>query len=227
MKSYLIAFIPAALLTVAAISYVSSSKANSGAVKNSIQSALTTKVENNNDAQKGKMKCCAEDEIAGDHSDNSIYQLKSAWKDQSGNQLMLSKFEGKKVVFAMIYTSCPTACSVIVNDMQKLESSIPKKELSNYHFVLVSIDPQRDSPVQLKKFAEEKKLDLQNWTLLTGTQMDIAELAQMIGFRYKKNSSGNFTHSNLITILDKDGIIENQSEGLNQSAEKLFAILNK
>ncbi|MCL5029794.1 MAG: SCO family protein [Bacteroidetes bacterium] len=225
MKNYLIGFVPVTLLTIAVITYVDKGNGNFGDEKNKTQFVQVENASENN-TQKKQDACCKV-EMAGEHSDNSIYQLKSMWKDQDGNTIKLKKFGGKKVVLAMIYTSCPTACPVIVNDMQKLESSIPEKELSSYHFVLVSIDPQRDSPAQLKKFAGEKKLDLQNWTLLAGTQMDIAELAQMIGFRYKKNASGNFTHSSLITILDKDGIIENQSEGLNQSAEKLIAILNK
>lgn len=173
------------------------------------------------------MDCCAEDLKAGNFSDNSIYQLQSIWKDQNGNEIKIEKFEGKHLVLAMIYTSCPSACPVIVNDMERLESLIPKDELKNYHFILVSIDPQRDTPQQMKKYAEEKKLNEKYWTLLTGSKESVAELAQVIGFNYKENKSGMFTHSNLITFLDKQGIIEHQVEGLNNKADKLLAMLNK
>ncbi len=222
MKIYLVAFIPAVLLALAVITYVDSIDQNSGKGKNQSQSIQTGSANGNQ-----KDSCCMVDEGAGRHSDNSIYQLNSEWKDQNGNTVKLKNFSGKKVVLAMIYTSCPTACPVIVNNMQRLESVIPQNKLKDYHFVLVSIDPDRDTPKKLNGFASERNLDSKSWTLLTGSKNNIAELAELIGFRYKKNANGNFTHSNLITFLDKDGVIMNQSEGLEYSTHDLLAMLGK
>ncbi len=222
MKNYLIAFIPAALLALAAFTYVDVVNGNSSKQGNQIQSLQTRST-----AGDKEDACCKVEEGTGNHSDKSIYQLKSVWKDQDGNSVELKIFAGKKIVLAMIYTSCPTACPVIVNNMQKLEAVIPQKELKKCHFVLISIDPQRDTPSRLKQYAVEKQLDMRRWTLLTGSKNNVAELAELIGFRYKKNSNGNFIHSNLITFLDEDGVIKNQSEGLGQSSNVLLSILNK
>ena len=221
MKNYMIAFVPAALLAVAVITYVDGVNGNP-------EKENQTEFVGNDSTRNGKEDaCCRVSEGVSNHSDNSIYQLNVVWKDQNGKSTELKNFTGKKVVLAMIYTSCPTACPIIVSDMQKLEAAIPKNKISGYHFVLVSIDPDRDTPAKLNQFAEERNLDTKFWNLLTGSKNDVAELAELIGFNYKKDSNGNFTHSNLITVLDREGIILNQSEGLNQSSGKLLTMLNK
>ena len=108
--------------------------------------------------------------------------------------------------------------------MQSIEAAIPLKDLGNYHFLLVSIDPERDTPARLKEYAEGKNLDQKRWTLLTGSETDIAELAQAIGFKYRHNRQGTFTHSNLITFINSQGCIINQTEGLNVLPKKVLNI---
>ena len=222
MKKYLIGFVPAILLALVAITYITVGN------KNSINGVDQNKlVELNNLNETEKDSCCMTVLNASDHSENSIYNLTNNWIDENENSIKLKKFEGKRVVLAMVYTSCPTACPVIVNNMKNLESAISQKERNNYHFVLVSIDPERDTPKKLNSFAFEKNLDTKTWTLLTGSKNSVAELAELIGFKYKKNANGTFTHSNLITFLDNQGVIINQCEGLNQSSQKLIAMLDK
>ena len=225
MRNYLIAFIPAAILTIAIVTYINKGDGNTVDEHNQSPFVQVDNVQGNN--IQNKKEACCKVEKSGEYSDSSIYNFTNCWKDENGDLVTLKKFEGKKIILAMIYTSCPTACPLIVSKMQKLESAIPPNELGNYHFVLVSIDPDRDSPQQLKKFASERNLNHNTWTLLTGSKNAVAELAELIGFNYKKNPDGNFTHSNLITFLDKSGVIVNQSEGLDQSKEKLLAMLNK
>ncbi len=168
---------------------------------------------------------CCQELTSGNYSDASLYQLDCVWKNQLGQEVKLDNFLGKKVILAMIYTNCPSACPLIVNEMQRIQDGITKNALNNYKFVLVSIDPLTDTPDQLKNYANARNLNSNNWTLLTGTKYQIAELAQMIGFRYKQSKAGNFVHSNLITFLNKKGEIQNQSEGLNQDIEMLSSML--
>lgn len=174
-------------------------------------------------ANKTDDSCCVE-LSRGKLSDLSIYQLKSTWKNQESENVRLQDFLGKKVILAMIYTNCPTACPAIVGEMLRLQSAIPKSNLSDYRFVLVSVDPKRDAPSQLEKYAKERNLNEKLWTLLTGSNYQISELAQMIGFKYMKKQNDTFLHSNLITFIDEKGEIKNQSEGLNQNINTLLSM---
>lgn len=218
MKRYLIFVLSVVMILSAVIYYLN---------LNYNRRVSTTGTDNYANSSGKSDLCRLENLRAGSYSENSIYQLNNVWINQDNNKLRLSGFYGKQVVLAMIYTSCPTACPVIVSNMKRIESEILGNELDNYHFVLVSIDPERDTPGQLKKFAAQNNLNLKRWTLLTGSSNDIAELSQTIGFRYKESHKGLFIHSNLITFLNSKGEIAFQNEGLNLDKSLLITSLNK
>ena len=50
----------------------------------------------------------------------------------------------------MIYTSCKASCPRLVSDMRDIESQVPKNLSNNVKYILVSIDPETDSPERLK-----------------------------------------------------------------------------
>jgi protein SCO1 len=183
-------------------------------LKNGVNQKVSS-IKNVNGNNKGEDLCCSEI-VKGGISDNSIFQLNSIWTNQDGEHVSLRSFMGKPVVLTMFFANCTYACPLLVNDMKKLEISLPANKLNEYRFVLVSIDPERDSPAKLKTYAQERGLDLSRWTLLTGKNDDIMELAATIGFKYKKDDNGNYSHSNLITLLNEKGEIIHQQVGLNQ-----------
>lgn len=174
------------------------------------------------DTSQEKKLCCAG--LKTDHgvvSENSIYQLESKWKNSSNQTIFLKSLAGKKQIVALIYTNCSYACPLILNDMKKIESQLKQNDVN---YVLVSIDPKRDTPETLKTFAERNNLDLNKWHLLTGTEEGINELAAVLGFNYQKNSDGNFSHSNIISVLNERGEVAYQHFGLNQDVKD---VLNK
>jgi len=187
-----------------------------------------TKTESVQDSKTKNHSCC--DEMESDEiSESSLYQLESEWTDQDGKSFSLKDLEGKKVVLTMFFASCTYACPILVNDMKKIELALSKEEkISSYSFVLVSIDPERDSPAKLKEFAHRNKLDLKHWKLLTNKADDIMELGALIGFKYKKDKNGDYSHSNIITFLNEGGEIIHQQMGLNQditsSTKKILSL---
>ena len=169
--------------------------------------------------QKEEASCCSSDMQNSEQvsfTDNSIYQVNSNWTNQFGNKVNIAELKGKTQVFSMIFANCTYACPIIANDMRRIEQALSKEELKNIQFTLISIDPERDTPERLKKFASDQNLNLGKWQLLTGTRNDIDDIAALIGFRYKKENDGSFSHSNIITILNKEGEVIHQQVGLNQ-----------
>ncbi|MEX0647140.1 MAG: SCO family protein [Balneolaceae bacterium] len=142
---------------------------------------------------------------AGQPSDHSIYHAGSTWLNRNNEEIGLESLRGKIQVVAMVYTHCDFACPRIIADMKRIESSLSPEELANTNFVIVSIDPERDTPERLSTFAEENNLDPQNWTLLNGDSGDILELAALLGVKYRRISDNDFSHSNIITVLNRDG----------------------
>jgi protein SCO1 len=175
---------------------------------------------------KEEKSCCSEEE-AGDYSDNSIYNLESDWVNQNGDKINLGSLRGKPVVLTLFYASCTYACPILINDMRKIESSLPKNKLNGYKFVLISIDPERDKPEHLLKAFKINNLDSERWTLLTGNKDEVMNLAALIGFKFKDDGKGGFSHSNLITLLNEKGEIVHQHIGLNQNVDDVLLVLNK
>ena len=56
---------------------------------------------------------------------NSIYNLNSNWTNQDGKEMQFSDMIGKNMIVVMIYTTCKTACPLLVADMKKIKSKIP------------------------------------------------------------------------------------------------------
>ncbi|MFO7447334.1 MAG: SCO family protein [Ignavibacteriaceae bacterium] len=194
--------------------------ANTGDQENTDKTAV-----NINEEKGEKPSCCSSELGEEEYSENSIYQLESEWTNQSGKEINISELKGKPVVFTMFFASCTYACPILINDMKKIEANIPKEDIQNTRFVLVSIDPERDTPAALKEFAKKYSLDLNRWSLLTGSKDNIQELAAVLGFKYKKEENGEYSHSNLINILDEEGEVVYQHTGLNKdiavASEKL------
>ena len=136
-------------------------------------------------------------------SDESIFNIESDWKTQNDATVKLESFKGKITVLAMIFTHCQSACPRIVADLQRIENEIPKDQLKDVQFVLVTMDPLRDTPKRLKEFASEHNINESRWTLLTSNEDDALVFANVIGMKYKKTEDGGFDHSNIINILDK------------------------
>lgn len=158
-------------------------------------------------------------------SDLSIYQLDSDWKNQSGQNLKLASLRGKPVVVSMVYTTCAFACPRTLADMQNIERGLSEYETDDFRMVLVTIDPERDTPAQLSTFASQYNLNLTRWTLLTSGPDQIQELAAVLNVKYRKALNGEFAHSNLITVLNDQGEIVHQQQGLGAAPDETIAIV--
>jgi protein SCO1/2 len=157
----------------------------------------------------------------------SIYQLDSQWTNQDGVRTTLDHFRGKPLVLAMAYTRCQAACPVLVMDMKRIEEALPDSLKGKVQFALFSFDSKKETPEALKSYARAHALDTRSWTLLISDQDAVRELAAALGVRYKQNAGGDFSHSNVITILNAEGEILHQQEGLRADPKESIDALGK
>jgi len=116
----------------------------------------------------------------------------------------------------MVYTTCESACPIIVSLMQRIAAALPPELHSQVGFVLVTLDPVRDTPSVLSAYSVKMRLDPASWSLLSGRPADVMELAMLLGITYKRDRSGGFIHTNRLTVLNKVGEIVYRHEGLHQ-----------
>lgn len=148
-------------------------------------------------------------------SASSFYLVESRWEDQGGKALTLDEFRGRPVVLAMFYASCTVACPILAENVRRIERAAHDARLDPPpRYVLVTFEPDHDSSALLRRYAESHGLDPARWSLLRGDADDTRELAVLLGVRYKRNSDGSFSHSNLITLLNGAGEAVHRHEGL-------------
>ena len=155
----------------------------------------------------------------------SIYNLPSTWTTQNGENIQLEDLRGNVLVMVMIYTSCKAACPRLVADMRNIEKQVPEADLKKTKFILVSIDPETDTPKRLKDFSIENDMENDHWLFLRGTPEDTREFAAVLAVSYKKISPIDFSHSNIISVFDEEGVLVHQQQGLGvDNAETIEAI---
>lgn len=223
-KLYLLAFTVLNVIVFFTFYFILSKDSESSETKLSSRYSTEKMSDIKNDVEK---KSCCSEEDAAEYSENSIYNLESDWITQSGVEINLGSLRGKPVILTLFYASCTYACPILINDMKKIESSLSRNKLNDFRFVLVSIDPDRDKPENLLKIFNMNNLDSKRWTLLTGNKDNVMNLAALIGFKFKVDGKGGFSHSNLITLLNEDGEIVHQHVGLNQNVDDALLVLNK
>lgn len=158
--------------------------------------------------------------------EESIFNLSSTWKNQENDEVDLSHLGGKVSILSMVYTHCQFACPRILADMQAIEQDLRSKGVKNVNYVLVSIDPERDTPERLKAFYLENKLTT-DWILLTSSAGNVMELAMVLGVKYKTIGNSDFSHSNLITVLNEKGEIMHRQEGLGSSSDETVSLISE
>ncbi|MFH6957585.1 SCO family protein [Flavobacterium aquidurense] len=180
-----------------------------------LQSCKDSKKEDNSLAQKDKAI-----------SDLSIYNLPSEWTTQDGKNIELKSLKGNVLVMVMIYTTCKAACPRLVADMRNIESRLNKKTKKNVKLILVSIDPETDTPEKLKAFAIANKMENDPWIFLRSTEENTREFAAVLAVNYKKISPIDFSHSNIISVFNPDGELIYQQEGLGVNNDKTVDRIN-
>jgi protein SCO1 len=140
-------------------------------------------------------------EIAGP----SIYPLVVTLRDARGTSIGLDVFRGHPVVISMFYGSCPVACPLIVSHVKEIEAQLPQGARDDLRVLLVSFDPAHDTPAVLAGIAASRGLDASRWTLATGSDDVVREIAAVLGVSYRALPEGGFAHDSVLTVLDKDG----------------------
>lgn len=138
-------------------------------------------------------------------------------KNQFGKEVGLQDWEGKILVVDFFFTSCPSICPTLTENMKRLQKAFKKTD-TIVRFVSFSIDPVRDSVAKLKAYGDKYQIDHDTWWMLTGDKKDIYDIA-LNEFKASVASDGkidtSFIHTEKIFLLDKDRVVRGWYNGLD------------
>ncbi|QCX37456.1 SCO family protein [Aureibaculum algae] len=132
--------------------------------------------------------------------------------NQNSKEISNENFKNKVYVVEFFFTSCPTICPKMHKSMLKIQDEFYGNP--NFGMASITIDPKRDTPETLKKYAEKHNVTLKNWQFLTGDKDVIYDFANK-GFKLyageNDEAEGGFEHSGLFALVDKNGFIRSRT----------------
>lgn len=154
---------------------------------------------------------------------DSVYLLGGNYLDQDGKKVGLDTFRGHPVLISMFYGSCPHACPMLITDLKRIERSLPADQQGDVRVLLVSFDPKRDTPAAMKGLMEAHGVDANRWKMVQTDPAKVAEVAAVLGIKYRFAPGGGINHSSVITLLDRNGVPVERLEGLRQPEAPVVA----
>lgn len=128
--------------------------------------------------------------------------------DQNNTEITNATYSGKVYVLEFFFSTCPSICPKMNKNMLTIQNTFFGNP--NFGIASITIDPEHDSASVLKSHAELLGVKSSNWHFLTGNKASIYNLANK-GFNlYAGENSkvnGNFEHSGLFALIDKNGYI--------------------
>jgi protein SCO1 len=121
-----------------------------------------------------------------------------------GKPFTSAQLKGKPFTIFFGFTYCPEACPTTLLELSNLIKDLgPDADRLNYLFV--SVDPERDTPEQLKLYLSAFD---QRIIGLTGTLDQIADIAKKYRVYYKKVSTKEgytMDHTASVYLMDREG----------------------
>jgi protein SCO1/2 len=142
--------------------------------------------------------------------------------NQDGQRASLSALRGKVVAITFIYTTCVDTCPLLTAKMASLQGRLGGDFGPRVKFLSISVDPARDTPEVLKRYAEAHGAQGAGWTFLTGTPAEIRTVAKHYGVYYRKTPRGDVDHTFLTSLVDRDGILRVQYLGVRFDPNELL-----
>ena len=126
--------------------------------------------------------------------------------DQDGETVAVDQLKGDWTLLFFGYTFCPDICPATLAQLRQLQGQLPEETRARLRMVLVSVDPNRDTPEQLKKYLAYFDAGFQG---LTGDEETLQKFANAVSIPYipADTSKDNYTvdHSGNLVIIGPDG----------------------
>jgi protein SCO1/2 len=117
-----------------------------------------------------------------DEGEQRRYFTDTKLLDQDGREVRFytDALRGKIVLVSFIYTNCTDICPILMHNLTDVQDSLGGRFGVDVFFVSISVDPEDDTPEELKKYAERYGAK-PGWTFLTGPKKDVDAVIRRFG----------------------------------------------
>lgn len=139
-----------------------------------------------------------------------------AFTNQNGKTITQDDYKGKIYVADFFFTTCPTICPIMTDNMAWLQDKI--KNMPDVMLLSHSVTPDTDTPAVLKEYGKKKGVIDSKWNLVTGDKKDIYYIARKSYLAVKTGSTKelyDMVHTENFILVDKEGRIRGFYNGTN------------
>jgi len=121
--------------------------------------------------------------------------------ERSGELVSSEDLLGSPYVVSFFFSTCPSIC---IQQNQKIKELQEEFDGQPVRFVAISVDPERDTPEQLREYAARFNADSEQWLFLTGELNYIRRVGAEV---YRQPVNKQF-HTERFVLVDPSGEIE-------------------
>lgn len=132
--------------------------------------------------------------------------------NQYGERISERDMLGKVYLVEFFFTSCPTICPVMKQNLRLIEDSINDP---NFGIISITIDPKRDTPERLLQHYKQIQAKSPNWFMLTEDRSYIQDVSKKFNIYIgdAKDEAKSLDHSGQFALVDKQGKIRSRTNG--------------
>lgn len=147
---------------------------------------------------------------------DTIYHIIPAYTllAQDSTEFTNERVTGKIHVVNFFFTSCPSICPAMIEQMKRLQTNTA--DIEELTFLSHTIDPKRDTLAKLRAYIADRNLDTHNWFFLYGDQEYVYELGTdgyIVNAMEDEKAEGGFLHSEHFVLVDREGHIRGMYVG--------------
>ncbi len=140
---------------------------------------------------------------------------------QDGAEVALYQFRGKVVAVTFIFASCSATCPILTAKMAAVQDRLGSDFGSKVAFLSITVDPEHDNSDVLKRYATAFGADPAGWKFLTGSTDAIREVERGYGVFASRAPGRELDHTNLISLVDRAGMLRVQYLGVRFDPDEL------
>ncbi len=164
-----------------------------------------------------------------------VVKIEMKWSEEGISDFELTERSGRVVhkadlighpwVVSFIFTNCAGPCAKVSSAMQRLQKEFFAD--TDLRLVTITVDPERDQPEQLSKYAAGYEADSERWLFLTDPTGKKDKIYPLINGSFlmpveeaqgKMREPGfEFIHTNNVLLVDEHGVVQGKWLSTNEA----------
>jgi len=121
--------------------------------------------------------------------------------DQTGAAFDPSRLRGGPAIVVFVFSHCQAICPGLVHEVREAIQALGSDPVQ---LVMITIDPERDTPDTLPQIAKDWQLGPEEW-LLSGPSTQVERLLDSFDVARERDANGQVAHPPLVVVLDPEG----------------------